>query len=58
MADKHEEADPARGGEPSLQGVQGKLARIRKLRDMIRRGEYDASGKIDAILDGIVKDLM
>lgn len=33
-------------------------ARVERLKEMIRKGEYDTQEKIDAILEGFIKDLI
>ncbi len=33
-------------------------ARVERLKEMIRKGEYDTQEKIEAILEGFIKDLI
>lgn len=42
-------------GEPA---TPEQAARVARLKEMIRRGEYDTQEKIDAILEGFIKDLI
>ena len=45
----------ARKGEPTS---PEQAARVVRLKEMIRKGEYDTHEKIDAILEGFIKDLI
>lgn len=47
--------DADRKGEPA---TPEQAARVARLKEMIRRGEYDTQEKIDAILEGFIKDLI
>lgn len=46
-------------GKPASPDALAQQAeRVERLKEMIRKGEYDTQEKIDAILEGFIKDLI
>ncbi len=52
-----QESVAVEGGHKGPETPQ-QAARVVRLKEMIRKGEYDTQEKIDAILEGFIKDLL
>ena len=50
--------DPNHGEKGPETSRPADLVRVARIKEMIRKGEYDTQEKIDAILEAFIKDLV
>ena len=58
MARERQNRDQAKRGADPAAGRPADPAKVARIKEMIRKGEYNTKEKIDAILDAFIKDFV